>query len=77
MKTGHLTDKAISEMAEAALRAYEFACSWRRAGDAAREHAADEFGVRANPAQVGLAVRLAQTRWQALSFDARRAGGAA
>lgn len=78
MNIRHLSDSAIAGMADAALTSFEWNASWRKAGEAAREHAADELGVRATTAQVGLAVRLAQTRWQGLSFDARRnAGGAA
>lgn len=63
----YISQAEIDQMARAAVTSYEMACSWRRAGEAAREYAADELGVRATSAQVALAVRLAQTRWQGIA----------
>jgi len=51
-------------MAEAAITGYEFTGCWRRAGECAKEAAADDYGVKATSSQIGLAVRLAQTKWQ-------------
>ncbi len=71
MKTRYLNAGEIDEMARAAFQSYEFTCCWRRAGQAAREHAADEFGVRAADSAVGLAVRHAQVMWEAARHRAR------
>lgn len=70
--TTYLGKDEIESMAEAAFTAYEHACCWRRAGEAARECALDDLAVRATSAQVGLAVRLAQVRWQSASITAKR-----
>jgi len=78
MKTAYLSDSQIDQMAEAALSGYEWACCWRRAAEVAREAAADDFGVRATSSQIGLAVRLAQTKWQGYVMGVKRQiGGAA
>lgn len=68
----YMPQSEIDQMASAAVTCYEMACSWRRAGEAAREYAADDLGVRATSAQVALAVRLAQTRWQGIAQSIRR-----
>jgi hypothetical protein len=74
MHTQHtLTDHQIYEMARAAEIAYEFSASWRDAGRAAREYARDEYGIRASDTAVGMAVRVAQTMWDAAAQSARRA----
>lgn len=68
----YLGKDEIESMAEAAFTAYEHACCWRRAGEAAREYALDDISVRATSAQIGLAVRLAQVRWQSATIAAKR-----
>lgn len=72
MNSTYLTDAQINEMANAAANSYEMACEWRIAGRAAREHAADEWGIRATDAQVATAVRIAQVKWQAISMSAKQ-----
>jgi hypothetical protein len=67
-----MRDEQVIDMARAALRSYEWSCSWREAGQAAREHAMDEWGQRAPRWAVGLAVRLAQCSWQAQVMKAKR-----
>lgn len=66
----YLTDDEIDDMAHAAFASYEWTASWRRAGEAAREHAADEYGVDASSTAVGLAVRHAQVMWEAARMAA-------
>ena len=73
LQPAYLTEAQITEMAEAALTSYEWTASWRDAGRAAREHAADEWGLRATDAQIATAVRLAQVGWQSLSLSVRSA----
>lgn len=72
MNQRYLTEAELADMAAAACASYEFACSWRAAGTAAAEYAADELGVRATSAQIATAVRLAQTRWEGYRMEARR-----
>lgn len=67
----YLTFVQLDEMADAAVASYEMACEWRAAGRAAREYAADEFGVLATDAQVATAVRIAQVRWHAMCLIAK------
>lgn len=73
MKQRYLTESELSGMASAACASYEFACSWRAAGKAAADYAADELGVRATSAQVATAVRLAQTQWEGYRMEAHHA----
>jgi hypothetical protein len=73
MQKRYLTNHEVSEMAEAAIRSYEFAASWRDAGRAAREFAADEMGVRATDAQVATAVRIAQAGWEGIKIQVSKA----
>lgn len=69
----NITTKQVEEMAQVAMQNYEFSCCWRSAGQAAREHAADEFGIKKMPQQVvGLAVRLAQTAWYGAGNHVKR-----
>ena len=64
MKTGYLTEDQIAQMAEYAAQNYELSAEWRKAYDAAREYAAEEFGIRANESQVNYAGKLARTIWE-------------
>ena len=73
LQPAYLTGTQITDMAEAALTSYDWTASWREAGRAAREHAADEWGIRATDAQVATAVRIAQTKWQAIAMSVRSA----
>jgi len=56
----YLTPAQITDMAEAALTSFEMTASWKSAGNAAAEYAADEFGVKATPAQVATAMQGAK-----------------
>lgn len=71
LKTAYLPESTITEMARAALSSYEMACSWRKAGQAAAECAADDFGVKASQAQIAYAVRLAQAKWEGIKMEIR------
>lgn len=70
MKIDYIKDDEIEAMANAAFVSYEFTCSWKRAGEAAREFAMDEFGKRPSSGAVGLAVRLAQVKWESARMRA-------
>ena len=73
MTTTYLTAKQITDMAEAALNAYEMTASWKAAGTSAAEHAADEFGVKATSAQIATAMQGAKVGWSAISFATKKA----
>jgi len=73
MKTSYLTTEQITDMAEAALNTYEMTASWKTAGIAATEHAADEFGVKATSAQMATAMQGAKVGWSAISFVTKKA----
>jgi hypothetical protein len=66
----YLTNNQLDEMAQAAVTSYEFSCSWRDAGRAAREYGIEEWGS-VTPAQVATAVRLAQMKWNGARIQAR------
>lgn len=72
LKPKHLTKSEIHQMAEAALIAFEFACCWKRAFEAAAEFAVDELSVRPTKAQAATAVRVAQAGWEGLRIAACR-----
>ena len=63
----NLTNNQIEEIAEYAMRSYEFNCSWRDAYLAACEYARDEFG-KVRTSAIKLALRIAQTRWEAVTI---------
>jgi hypothetical protein len=65
MRTTYLTSSQIDEMAEAALDSYEMTGDKAAAFRAAREHAADEMGVRATQAQCATAFQRAMVGWMA------------
>ena len=67
-----LSNREIHQMAEAALIAFEFACDWKRAFEAAAEFASDELGVKATKAQAATAVRIAQTGWEGIRIAAQK-----
>jgi hypothetical protein len=71
--TMYVADEIISRMADAALHAYEMTCSWSQAGDAAREMATDDYGFKPTRNCVGLAVRIAQMRWEGVRAAVRAA----
>lgn len=73
MNARTLSDEQICNMAHEAANTYEMTASWRDAGRAAREYAMDEYGIRASDSAVGLAVRVAQTMWEAARHQARAA----
>jgi len=73
METTYLTTEQITDMAETALNAYEITASWKAAGTAAAEHAADEFGVKATSAQIATAMQAAKLGWSAISFVTKKA----
>jgi len=58
-------------MAEAALVSYEMTASWSAAYTAAVEYAADEWHIKATPAQAKTAVRLAQTGWDGIRMSVK------
>ena len=69
----YLTEAKIIEMADAALTTYEITGEKRRMGEVAAEYAADEFGVKATPAQIGYAVKLALTGWEGIKAATKKA----
>tara|TARA_R110001632_G_scaffold76699_1_gene173943 strand:- start:283 stop:537 length:255 start_codon:yes stop_codon:yes gene_type:complete len=73
MKTIYLTTEQITDMAESALKCYEMTASWKAAGTAAAEHAADEFGVKATSAQIATAMQCAKVGWSAIVFATKKA----
>ena len=75
---GFLTDRQIHAMAAYATDHYELSCEWRKARDAAREYAIEEWGVEPFPAALGLTIKLARINWERRKMSARAAvGGAA
>jgi hypothetical protein len=65
LSTRYLTENEIDEMAHAALDSYEMTGDKAAAFRAAREHAADEMGVRATQAQCATAFQRAMVGWTA------------
>jgi hypothetical protein len=76
IKKRWMTKQEIQQMAEAALVAFEFACSWKRGFEAAAQFAVDEFGVSPTRAQAATAVRIAQAGWEGVSIAAKREASA-
>lgn len=71
MKASYLTDKQIHEMADFALTSYEVSGNKARIGEAAAEYAADEFGVKATPSQIGYAAKLALWGWEGVKMSVK------
>jgi hypothetical protein len=69
----YLTNAQILEMADAALITYEVSGEKRDIGKYAAEYAADEFGVKATPSQIGYAVKLALTGWEGIKAATKKA----
>jgi len=69
----YLTEYQIFEMADAALTTYEVTGEKSRMGEVAAEYAADEFGAKATPSQIGYAVRLAMTGWEGIKAATKKA----
>jgi len=61
----------VQNMAEAALVSYEMTTSWSEAYTAAVEYAADEWHIKATPAQAKTAIRLAQTGWDGIRMSVK------
>ena len=61
----------VQNMAEAALVSYEMTASWSAAYNAAVEYAADEWHIKATPAQAKTAIRLAQTGWDGIRMSVK------
>ena len=61
----------VQNMAEAALVSYEMTASWSEAYTAAVEYAADEWHIKATPAQAKTAIRLAQTGWDGIRMSVK------
>ena len=72
MTTTYLTTAQILEMADAALTTYEVTGEKRRMGEVAAEYAADEFGAKATPSQIGYAVKLALTGWEGIKAATKK-----
>tara|TARA_B100001094_G_C17986811_1_gene698058 strand:- start:353 stop:598 length:246 start_codon:yes stop_codon:yes gene_type:complete len=72
MKNRFLTEQEIKQMAEWAVKDYEFSCSWKSAFYSAAEFAVDEFGVRATKSQAATAVNMAKLIWEGYCIEARR-----
>jgi hypothetical protein len=68
----NLTNAQIIEMADAALTALEMTAEKSRMGEVAAEYAADEFGVKATPSQIGYAVKLALTGWEGIKAATKK-----
>lgn len=72
MKSRHLTEEEIKQMAEWAVKDYEFSCSWKSAFYEAAQYAVDEFGIKATKAQAATAVNIARAIWEGYRIEARR-----
>jgi hypothetical protein len=72
MKTTYMTTSEIEILAEEAMASFEMTASWRNAGIAAAEFAADEWGIRATKAQVATAIAVAQTAWQGVKMSVEK-----
>lgn len=68
----NLSDEQVEEMAAWALDSYEMTADWGAARRAAAEYSMDNFGGRARPTAVKLAVKLARLGWMARSLRTRR-----
>jgi hypothetical protein len=69
----YLKNSEISAMADAALNAYEFTASWRRATEAAKEYCTDDLGVYPRRSAILYAVKIARLRWHAATLSTRAA----
>ena len=76
METAYLTDNQIHEMADFALTSFEVSGDKARIGEAAAEYAADEFGVKATPSQIGYAVNLVLGGWDGIKMSVKAELGA-
>jgi len=72
MNAAYMNEWDIQQLAEEALKSFEMTASWRHAGVAAAEFAADEWGVMASKAQVATAVAVAQTGWQGIKQSVQK-----
>jgi len=68
-----INNSEIEQLASWVVTNYEFSCSWRGAGQSAKECAADDFGVRLTNAQVGTVVNVAKQKWQSLVISTQLA----
>ena len=63
----YLTESQINQMARAAMRCYEFSCSWSAALGEAVEYSINEFGIKPRKSAALLALKLAKLNWYAVS----------
>jgi hypothetical protein len=69
----YLTDIEIECAAYAALRSYEMTGSAEASMIAAREHYADELGVKATASQIRYAYNRAMLKWESIKIRTRKA----
>lgn len=63
LKEQFLTDHLLTIFADESVNNYELSCEWRKAGQAAQDLAADDFGIRLTNSQVGTIVNIAKQKW--------------
>jgi hypothetical protein len=73
LKQRFINNAEVEGLASGAVTNYENSCSWRSAGQAAKEDAAEYFGVRLTSAQVGTVVNVAKQKWEAIVISTKAA----
>ena len=72
MNNTFLNDNQIDLMADAAVTNYELTADWSDALHAAVEYSIDEFGIKPRKSAALLAVKIAKTKWMAISYAVKR-----
>ena len=72
MNNTFLNDNQIDLMADAAVTSYEFTADWSEALRVAIEYSIDEFGIKPRKSAALLAVKIAKTKWMAISYAVKR-----
>ena len=72
MKTAYMSQWEIQTLAEEALKTFEMTASWQAAANAAVEHAADEWEIKATATQVATALNIAKTGWHGIAMSVKK-----
>ena len=72
MNNTFLNDNQIDLMADAAVTNYELTADWSDALRVAIEYSIDEFGIKPRKSAALLAVKIAKTKWMAISYAVNR-----
>ena len=72
MNNTFLNDNQIDLMADAAVTNYELTADWSDALRVAIEYSIDEFGIKPRKSAALLAVKIAKTKWMAISYAVER-----